>query len=269
MRKDDHVYNSISERAFEDELSKIARAGGRESDKGFGRGIGYTAGAIAASQVVMIPQMMNLRKNPEIGRFVNRATSKFKDGNISKSDYKFTRQLKSTMKAQKTDVIIGGRTPKMGGGGAYMPESGAVHVAKTGKNLSNFEKNIMGHELGHSKNFRKLKKYKVSTPYMISRALVPLTTAAGVIGAAATDDDKKARNIAAIATVPTGIRLAEEATATTRGLKGVAKTYGGGFKGLGKALFKGKLGGVRAHGMSMLSYGIGAALPAIAYKASR
>jgi hypothetical protein len=158
----------------------------------------------------------------------------------------------------------------MGGGGMYDYKDNMTSIhQKSKKGLSSFEKGVASHELGHSKNVADLKRKKLLKPYIAARqGGQMLTGAAGQI-AKNTPNTRVGKNInkgvAAAATAGNSVTLAEEAAATIRGVKGIAKTHGGGVKGYGKTLTEGKGGVSRAAAISLSSYGMNAAKPVSDY----
>jgi hypothetical protein len=146
--------------------------------------------------------------------------------------------------------------------------------AQKGGKLSNKELNVLSHEIGHTKNMERMGKKGIARYMKIRGAARSMALPGAFIGAglgATGDGEHNVRDAIGVgaSSLPAGVQLAEEATASARGLKGMAKYHGGGAKGLAKALFKGKAGGLRAHGMSMLSYGGLAAIPSLSYLAGR
>jgi len=120
------------------------------------------------------------------------------------------------------------------------PSPGVHIVSPTVNSFQEKDLGFLAHEIGHHKNVKALSKAKLLHPYMATRmAGTSLGSAGGALGAAFAKDDKTARNIALVGTGLTLPTIAEEATATFRGIKGLTKYYGS----FGKAMKQG--GGLR------------------------
>lgn len=176
------------------------------------------------------------------------------------------KKLMATM-GLKGKVDLGANTWQAlkGGGGVYYDDAVEV-LAKNPKRLSGFERGILSHELGHAKTWTNPRMKPFMAPYMGARlfaTLVPSTL--GVAAATQIEDRKKALAATAAASLPSAAIFGEEALATARGLKGLAKMQGGGVKGWGKALLGGKAGALRSALYSGLSYGSLLAAPTVAY----
>jgi hypothetical protein len=156
-----------------------------------------------------------------------------------------------------------------GGGGVYVPDIKAnrgsdfnksVHYLANKRGGTAAQRATLAHELGHARNMR---NPKVANALMKLRGLGKLGITAGGLGAGFLGDKDHARNAAMIGSGLGTAGFLEEGVATTRGIRGLQKYYGGGFKGLRKALKSGR--GMIAG--NLLSYGLMAGAPLMAYKA--
>lgn len=154
----------------------------------------------------------------------------------------FTRARKIKMLGKKSNAYMGGRGALMGGGGLYVQKHGnkmnaqlskyglkpdAVYV---GDNIGSKDRlwgrttrDTLGHELGHRKNIRAIKrKIGVKNARRLGLATGLGFTGARAAGMAATvlqKDDKKSAVAAGLTTAAMAPRLADEAVATGRVVK--------------------------------------------------
>jgi hypothetical protein len=246
---------NIDLKHFIPQLEKLSE----EKGLGIGAGVGaYLAGAT--------PRMVSTAYfTPRVHEMVNDISSKDPlGGNANK---KFSNnQVSNLQRSMGTKVPVYRNTiiAASGGGGAAMPDS-SVHFYSKKKTLSPRELATLSHEFGHTKNFKTLGRAKL--PYLVSRRIGQGVAPLASLYTAFAKNDKDARNAAIAGTVLPGAMLAEEATATARGMKGLTKHYGGGASGFRKALFKGRGGGARLIASNLLSYGAAAGAPLLTYAA--
>jgi hypothetical protein len=112
---------------------------------------------------------------------------------------------------------------------------------------------IISHELGHAKDYMTLNKPNIlakATKGLLGMSrvsIVPGAIASTLLTATAPDDNTSIVPAAASA-LAAAPALAEEASATIRGIKGLSKVYGG----LGKALTHGGLKAIRVNSLGYL-----------------
>lgn len=154
----------------------------------------------------------------------------------------FTRARKIKMLGKKSNAYMGGTGALMGGGGIYVQKHGnkmnaglakyglKPDAAYVGDNIGSkgrlwgaTTRDTLGHELGHRKNFRALKrKIGVKNARRLGLATGLGFTGARAAGIAATalqKDDKKSAVAAGLTTAAMAPRLADEAVATGRIVK--------------------------------------------------
>lgn len=125
----------------------------------------------------------------------------------------------------------------------------------------------LAHELGHAAIYDKIKKMKMSRPYMATRVLgMGVVPIGSVLYSAHIPDDKKAKNVALGATAFSGLTVADEAAASAIGIKNIIKHEGG----VGKFLTSKTM----PKTLAMLASGLGtyaamASTPLLAYHFSR
>ncbi len=109
----------------------------------------------------------------------------------------------------------------------FSPESGEIHAfSRDPKNIRSAEQGIMAHEIGHAKNISNLPKFiKKVYPFYRSQMFrtAPLAATAGVV---TSKNKKQAKRVALLSTIPAGLIFGEEALASARGIKHLAKTRG-------------------------------------------
>lgn len=102
---------------------------------------------------------------------------------------------------------------------SFMPKENIVRYGGTA---------TLAHELGHAAIYDKIKKMKMSGPYMATRALgIGVVPIGSMYYSAHTPDDKKAKNVALGATALSGLTVADEAAASAIGIKNIIKHEGG------------------------------------------
>lgn len=140
-----------------------------------------------------------------------------------------------------------------------------VHLPYTNINKSNI--GIVAHELGHAKDYSYLKNPTVLNKSIkglmrISRSsFIPGTIAGSLVAAAAPDENVAKSSVITSAAMAAPL-LADEASATIRGVRGLSKVYGG----LGKALTQGGLKSIKTTSLGYLPV---AAVPSITYIARK
>jgi len=144
-------------------------------------------------------------------------------------------------------------------GGRFGDIDPGVHMLSGGEGgiLEN-ESAILGHELGHHRNFKVLQKMKLDRIYNASRSLGMAGSGIGTLLTATAKNDKDAKRNALISAGITAPTILEEGIASARSIRGLSKMYGG----LGRALTRG--GGAKMLAMNS-SYLLAPAAPLIAY----
>jgi len=192
---------------------------------------------------------------------------------LSQTDWTAEPVQTKSLKIKKLQRLMGTQEPAYtrthgaiaGGGGLYDPGGKygkGIHIwTKYKRKISPFEMAVASHELGHAKNWAGWRR----RPLTWIRVGAMPSAGVGALVAAFAKKEETARKGAIAGSVLPGVMLAEEALASARGFKGLAKYHGGGIKGLGKALFRGQAGGTRALGLTLGSYGAVAAVPMLTY----
>lgn len=235
------IYN----KSFFDELTKTADDDSKKITMTFD-----SDGVKALGSGIVLKKINSILN---LGAIMDMASEKTKEG--VELNLKPAQDLKNMM-GSKARMFMNNKRSLMGGGGAFDPSDGSVSILLKKNKLSDGNMAILSHELGHSKNFEN-KFIKKIVPHI--KNLSGKSALAGSLGAAFLDDKEHSRNVAIIGSIAPAVVLAEEITATGRGLDGLSKFHGGFSKGLGR-------GGAVMALKNLLSYGTAAAVPLMIHK---
>ena len=197
---------AVFEDAFRNEMEKIAA-----DDDGKGYSIGAAAGGFVGGTVgqtaAAVPLL--LTANKKYSQFHSKHGLNPGHKKVFGEDVTFN------------DIMLHGK-----GGAGYDPINNKLHAFATDpEHMTKLEEGVLAHEIGHKKNFAHLSK-NVAKGYGVLRNVAVGSSLMSPFAIAAAKNKDEARNRALAMNAPAAITLAEEGTASARGIKHIAGHIG-------------------------------------------